>query len=440
MPSRSLPTYHLIGKLKTPMGSGGAKKASHGPWGPGQSGAPTLSSVAKLLRDDHAYQARNVVVLAGAGISTASGIPDFRSPKTGLYANLKRYSLPYPEAIFDIDYFREKPQAFFTLSKELYPGNFKPTLTHCFFKLLEDKAKLLRVFTQNIDTLERLAGLPADRIVEAHGSFATSRCIRCKEEVSQRWIKEKVTAGQVAYCPQESCQRKTGGQGGLVKPDIVFFGEGLPDRFFACLDDLKKADLLIVVGTSLQVQPFASLVDAVHPSCPRILLNLERVGEIASYGSGGAGGLDRFFGGMRGAMNEKGFDFEGWTLPKDKGKEHIRDVFWEGKCDEGVEELARELGWTEDLHRLHRDICRKIDEENGSTELGKQQDESLARAQQEAEKTADEVTSQLEDKRHSDDLAHRLADLDVNDGKGETTEQATVEQVETLKRSGGPSL
>lgn len=121
-----------------------------------------------------------------------------------------------------MSYFQDKPQPFFTLSKELYPGNFQPTLTHYFFRLLHEKGKLLRVFTQNIDTLERLAGLPEDKIVEAHGSFASSRCIRCKKSVAESWMKEKCMKGEVAYCPRKDCQKRThGGKGGLVKPDIV---------------------------------------------------------------------------------------------------------------------------------------------------------------------------------------------------------------------------
>ncbi|PWN38452.1 NAD-dependent deacetylase sirtuin-2 [Meira miltonrushii] len=360
--------------------------------------------------------------MAGAGISTASGIPDFRSPKTGLYANLKKYNLPYPEAIFDIDYFQDKPQPFYTLSKEMWPSHFKPTLTHSFFKLLDDKKKLLRVFTQNIDTLERLAGLSEDRIVEAHGSFAQSRCIRCKKEVEQDWIRDKVMAGEVAYCPHSSCQRlqtKSSNRNAcLVKPDIVFFGEGLPDKFFQSLNDLKKADLLIVVGTSLQVHPFASLVNHVKPNCPRVLLNLERVGEIASYGQKGSG--------MRGLMNEDGFDFEGWTLPSSKGKEHIRDVFWEGKCDEGVLQLAKELGWEDELRDLHKKTCNQLDLDNGT--ISEQNDKTLKKAEAEADKVANELTEQI-------------AKLDVSQSKEE--EQSEIKQTSQIpaesKGKNGPS-
>jgi NAD-dependent histone deacetylase SIR2 len=108
----------------------------------------------------------------GAGISTSAGIPDFRSPKTGLYANLARFNLPHAEAVFEISYFRENPHPFYALAQELYPGSYRPTITHSFISLLHKKGLLLKLFTQNIDCLEREAGVPDDKIIEAHGSFA----------------------------------------------------------------------------------------------------------------------------------------------------------------------------------------------------------------------------------------------------------------------------
>ena len=82
--------------------------------------------------------------------------------------------------MFSLQYFRQDPEPFYTLAQTLYPGTFKPTLTHTFMRLLQEKGILLRCFTQNIDTLERMAGVTAENIVEAHGSFATSRCIDCR--------------------------------------------------------------------------------------------------------------------------------------------------------------------------------------------------------------------------------------------------------------------
>lgn len=181
---------------------------------------------------------------AGAGISTAAGIPDFRSPGTGLYDNLAQYDLPYAEAIFDIDYLEDHPEAFYTLAKELYPGNFKPTTSHYFFRLLQDKGILHGLWSQNIDTLERLAGVEEERLVEAHGSFATAKCLRCGNKYDKDDIKPQIMRGEVARCQEKSCK---GRRDALIKPEIVFFGKsdlchlrfqffGLDLTTFACSD------------------------------------------------------------------------------------------------------------------------------------------------------------------------------------------------------------
>lgn len=109
----------------------------------------------KIVRCLCADTASRVVVMTGAGISTSAGIPDFRSPVTGLYASLEKFNLPYPEALFDIKYFQNNLKPFYTLYSELYPdgAKYRPTLTHCFLRLLEQKGKLLRVFTQNSELL-----------------------------------------------------------------------------------------------------------------------------------------------------------------------------------------------------------------------------------------------------------------------------------------------
>lgn len=163
-------------------------------------------------------KAKEIVLLTGAGISTSAGIPDFRSPETGLYANLEKYNLPYPEAIFEISYFVSHPQAFYTLASHLYPGNFQPTLTHCFFALLHRKGILRRCFTQNIDTLESIAGLPAEKIVEAHGSFGTATCLSCKSKYSADDIRPEIMEGKVVRCQKKSCKGKPRA---LIKPGMT---------------------------------------------------------------------------------------------------------------------------------------------------------------------------------------------------------------------------
>uniref|UniRef100_A0A4X1T1L8 NAD-dependent protein deacetylase sirtuin-2 n=1 Tax=Sus scrofa TaxID=9823 RepID=A0A4X1T1L8_PIG len=179
----------------------------------------TLEGVSRYMQSE---RCRRVICLVGAGISTSAGIPDFRSPSTGLYANLEKYRLPYPEAIFEIGYFKKHPEPFFALAKELYPGQFKPTICHYFIRLLKEKGLLLRCYTQNIDTLERVAGLEPEDLVEAHGTFYTSHCISplCRQEYTLGWMKEKIFSEVTPKC--EKCQSvvKPGEPRGLGPPEV----------------------------------------------------------------------------------------------------------------------------------------------------------------------------------------------------------------------------
>lgn len=269
----------------------------------------------------------------------SAGIPDFRSPKTGLYHNLKRLKLDNPEQVFDIDFFRRKPEPFYELAHELYPGKFAPTKTHSFIRLLHEKSILLRCFTQNIDTLERRAGLPADAIVEAHGSFASNHCINrtCKREAQYESTKAAILKKKIPRC--KDC-------GHLVKPDIVFFGEGLPRRFFERMeDDLPRADLIIVIGTSLQVQPFASLPDMVAEDCPRLLLNLEEIGDFSRE----------------------------------------LDVVQLIETDRGCEELARLCGWEAELQALDSKIKQEHSPVVDKNEIAKVTPETSSKGEIKAE-------------------------------------------------------
>lgn len=220
-------------------------------------------------------EAQSIVVMAGAGLSTASGIPDFRSPNTGIYANLQKYNLPYPEAIFEIDYFKSNPRPFNTWAKEFYPGaNYLPNPAHYLLKVLQDKEKLSKYFTQNIDGLERLAGLRDDKIVEAHGTFSAAACSNCKAPYDVEKLRDKIMMDEDPVCPH--C-------GGWVKPNIVFFGEQLPQRFFDEAEmDCTFCDLLICIGTSLEVYPFAGIVDAPRHNTARLLINYDLVGSFGA--------------------------------------------------------------------------------------------------------------------------------------------------------------
>ncbi|XP_043980495.1 NAD-dependent protein deacetylase sirtuin-3 isoform X1 [Gambusia affinis] len=225
-----------------------------------------LLSVARLVK---LGRCKNILVVVGAGISTPSGIPDFRTPGTGLYANLEKYNIPYPEAIFNIDYFSNDPQPFFSLAKALYPGCHRPNYIHYFIRMLHHKGLLLRLYTQNIDGLEKVCGIPEDKLVEAHGSFATASCHLCYTPYPAEEAKVAIMTDNIPTC--SFCAA-------TVKPDVVFFGEDLPQKYFLHTKDFPKADLLIIMGTSLKIEPFASLVNTVRSTVPRLLLNRHAVG------------------------------------------------------------------------------------------------------------------------------------------------------------------
>ncbi|KAF7224670.1 NAD-dependent protein deacetylase sirtuin-3 [Nothobranchius furzeri] len=255
--------YSSCSKEKKSRTSSDPLRATSSSLSSSQSG---LSSVALLVKRG---RCKKVVVVAGAGISTASGIPDFRTPGTGLYANLEKYNVPYPEAIFNIDYFSNDPQPFFSLAKFLYPGGHRPNYIHYFIRMLHHKGLLLRVYTQNIDGLEKLCGIPDEKLVEAHGSFATASCHLCHTPYPSEEAKCAIMSDNVPTC--SFCAA-------TVKPDVVFFGEDLPQKYFLHTKDFPKADLLIIMGTSLKIEPFASLVNTVGSSVPRLLLNRHAVG------------------------------------------------------------------------------------------------------------------------------------------------------------------
>ena len=270
---------------------------------------------------------KNVVVMTGAGISVSAGIPDFRSER-GLYARLGEYDLPYPQAIFELGYFREKPEAFYKLAKDLYPGLYAPTPTHYFIKLLHDRGLLRRCFTQNIDSLECATGLPKDKVVAAHGNFDSAKCLN-GHDANIYEVERACRAGTPMTCAK--C-------GEFVKPDIVFFGENLPRRFFECAqNDFEVCDLLIVIGTSLVVHPFAGLIERPKEHVPRLLINLERCGEAQNTR------VTKLYR-MAGLGRGTGFDFDEAT--------NYRDALFLGQCDDGVDELCSMLGWKDDLDAL----------------------------------------------------------------------------------------
>lgn len=188
--------------------------------------------------------AGRVAALTGAGVSTLSGLPDFRGP-TGLYAD-PRYA-----RAFDLDLFRDDPGVFYgTFGRILFDDKpLESSLVHNTLAAWESEGTLEAVITQNIDCLHQRAG--STTVLELHGSPRTSRCLTCGQSFSLREMQGLLA--QDSLRPRCGC-------GGAVKPDITFFGEELPaETFEHALRLVRQTDLLLVLGTSLTVYPAASL-------------------------------------------------------------------------------------------------------------------------------------------------------------------------------------
>ena len=187
--------------------------------------------------------AKHIVFFTGAGVSTDSGIPDFRSTD-GLY-NMK-YDFP-PETIISHSFFMDNPEEFYRFyrDKMIYP-DARPSIAHHFIAKCESKGISSGVITQNIDGLHTSAG--SENVIELHGSVLRNTCMKCGKKHSLSSI---MTADKLPLC---SC-------GGLIKPDVVLYEEALNDRdLYRAVELISKADVMIIMGTSLNVYPAAGLV------------------------------------------------------------------------------------------------------------------------------------------------------------------------------------
>ena len=190
-------------------------------------------------------EAKRIVFFGGAGVSTESGIPDFRGVD-GLYS--QKFSDP-PETIISHSYYLRKPEVFYEFyrTRMLYP-DAKPNIAHERLAQWEREGKLLAVVTQNIDGLHQLAGNRA--VYELHGSVHRNTCQRCGAKFD---LAQFMALGKIPACPK--C-------GGRVKPDVVLYEEGLDgDTIAGAVSAIRRADLLIVAGTSLTVYPAAAFLD-----------------------------------------------------------------------------------------------------------------------------------------------------------------------------------
>ena len=187
----------------------------------------------------------NVVFFGGAGVSTESGVPDFRS-KDGLY-NMK-YKYP-PETIISHSFFVREPEEFYRFYKDrmIYP-DAKPNAAHLALARLEKEGKLKAVITQNIDGLHQMAG--SREVLELHGSVHRNYCMRCGKKFNAEYV---MAAEGIPRC--DEC-------GGMIKPDVVLYEEALdPVIMRKAVEYIASADVLIVGGTSLAVYPAAGMID-----------------------------------------------------------------------------------------------------------------------------------------------------------------------------------
>ncbi|KAG5943657.1 hypothetical protein E4U60_006539 [Claviceps pazoutovae] len=291
----------------------------------------TVDDAVRLLT-----QCSNIIVITGAGISTSLGIPDFRSKGTGLYSKLEHLGLGDPQEVFDINVFRQDPSIFYSIAKDIIPATDRYTPTHKFIAMLHQRGKLLTNYSQNIDNLEVKAGLPKSKLIQCHGSFGTATCVQCRYQTNGEAIFPEIKAGHIPRCPRciqsldslhdsnKKRKRSSTGAGpsksnsnrkrsrrrghhpssqaqrwcddtsdsdddlpepptaGVMKPDITFFGEALPDEFSERLTkhDRDKVDLVIVIGTSLKVSPVSEIVSFVPQHVPQIYVSREPVTHV----------------------------------------------------------------------------------------------------------------------------------------------------------------
>ena len=215
-----------------------------------------LDDAAELFR-----RAKRVVVLTGAGISTPSGIPDFRSEGSGLW------SRDEPLEVASLSTFRTHPESFFKWFRPLAGQIFhaQPNAAHRTLAELEQAGIAQTIITQNIDMLHQKAG--SKRVIEMHGTLQTLSCTQCyKSFDSSEFVERFISDGTIPFCPD--CN-------GILKPDVILFGEQLPQTaWFEAQREARSCDLMMVAGSSLEVLPVAGLpMQAVDRGAHLIVVN-----------------------------------------------------------------------------------------------------------------------------------------------------------------------
>lgn len=206
-------------------------------------------------------KARHAVILTGAGLSTPSGIPDFRSEGTGLW------SRDEPLEVASLSTFRTHPEKFFAWFRPLASQIFyaRPNPAHQALADLQKHNHLHAIITQNIDMLHQKAG--SQRVIEMHGTLQTLSCTRCYHQFGyEAYLPQFVDRGEIPHCPD--C-------GGILKPDVILFGEQLPQKaWYEAQREARACDLMLVAGSSLEVLPVAGLpMQAIDRGAHLIIIN-----------------------------------------------------------------------------------------------------------------------------------------------------------------------
>jgi len=218
-----------------------------------------LQDIVELLRE-----AQHAWAFTGAGVSTESGIPDFRSANSGLWSEID------PMEVASVEGFLHDTPRFYEFWRWRFGilSQAKPNHTHHWLADLEQKELLQGVMTQNIDGLHRKSGSQA--VYELHGCYEQGSCIQCQHPYTIEQIFERAQADGHPHCDQCS---------GLLKPNVTLFGESLPEAFYEAFVELGQCDLLLVLGTSLEVFPAAEMVPQVkHRGGRVVLINAEATG------------------------------------------------------------------------------------------------------------------------------------------------------------------
>ena len=201
-----------------------------------------IKKLAEIVKNSH-----KIVFFGGAGVSTESGLKDYRS-KDGIYNTYSKYGIS-PEEILSIDFFKEAPQTFYQFYREFFLHNVNPNKAHLALAKLEQSGKKVTIVTQNVDNLHQLAG--SQNVVELHGTAEKYYCVNCGKNHTKEYIADKTN-------PVPRCTVC----GGIVRPVVTLYGEMLDEYATEkAIRSIWEADVLIIGGTSLTVYPAASYVN-----------------------------------------------------------------------------------------------------------------------------------------------------------------------------------